>query len=299
MRNDSLNDNFSNASEAPAWIRLLGRISRSTPYFKGKWRIMGRVFHRWFINRRLRDDVQLNSSTVIACDLWDEVSFGIWWGGETYEINETPYFKSLLKPSSVVSDIGANVGYYSLVAAPLVGSTGRVYAFEPASRQFASLKKNALRNGFTQILPNKLALADKPGEAVLYQEDEFNTGSASLHHTGPNNTKGEMVTLTTLDDFVEPLKLDRLDVIKVDVEGYELAVLNGGRKTLEEFHPTLLIEVRESHQRQAGFSRKELFDWFTARNYLPFRIKPGAGLTQINEPEDGNLIVFRHVSRAG
>jgi len=260
---------------------------------------MGRVFHRWFINRRLRDDVQLNSSTVIACDLWDEVSFGIWWGGETYEINETPYFKSLLKPSSVVSDIGANVGYYSLVAAPLVGSTGRVYAFEPASRQFASLKKNALRNGFTQILPNKLALADKPGEAVLYQEDEFNTGSASLHHTGPNNTKGEMVTLTTLDDFVEPLKLDRLDVIKVDVEGYELAVLNGGRKTLEEFHPTLLVEVKELHQRQAGFSRKELFDWFTARNYMPFRIKPGALLTPINEPEDGNLIVFRHVPQAG
>ena len=214
MRNDSLNDDFSNASEAPAWTRLFGRISRSTPYFKGKWRIMDRIFHRWFINKRLRDDVQLNPSTIVACDLWDEVSFGIWWGGETYEIRETPYFKSLLKPSSVVFDIGANVGYYSLVAAPLVGSTGRVYAFEPASRQFASLKKNASRNGFTQILPNKLALADKPGEAVLYQEDEFNTGSASLHRTGHNNTKGEIVNVITLDDFVEPLKLDRLDVIK-------------------------------------------------------------------------------------
>ncbi|MGA3263661.1 MAG: FkbM family methyltransferase [Terracidiphilus sp.] len=260
---------------------------------------MDRIFQAWFIKRRLWDNVQLNASTIIACDLWDEVSFGIWWGGETYELKETPYFKSLLKPHSVVFDVGANVGYYSLTAAPLVGFEGRIYAFEPATRQFGRLKENASRNGFRQILPYKLALSDKAGEAVLHLENVFNTGSASLRAAGIKNISAEMVTCTTLDEFVESQALDRLDVIKIDVEGYELAVLNGGRKTLERFHPVLLVEVKEHHQRLAGFSRKELFDWLIARNYLPFRIKSDARLTPIQEPEDGNLIVFLQVSQTG
>lgn len=258
---------------------------------------MGWIFRRWFVNKRVWDDVQLNVSTAIACNLWDEVQFGIWWGGESYEIKQTRYFKSLLKPRSVVFDVGANVGYYSLIAAPLVGSGGRIYAFEPVSQQFGRLKDNALRNGFCQILPYKLALSDKPGEAVIHLEDEFNTGSASLRPAGPRNILDEIVTCATLDDFVEAQALDRLDVIKIDVEGYESAVLKGGHKTLEMFHPVLLVEVREDMQRLAGFSRRELFDWLSARKYLPFRINSDAQLASIKEPEDGTLIVFRQVSQ--
>ena len=150
-------------SHASPWIRALGRVSRSTPYFKGKWRVMGWTHRRWFVKKRMWDDAQLSSGTVVACDLWDKVQFDMWWGGETYEIRQAPYFKSLLKPQCVVFDIGANVGYYSLIAAPLVGPEGRIYAFEPAAEQFRHLKDNATRNGFSQILPYKVALSDKPG----------------------------------------------------------------------------------------------------------------------------------------
>ena len=255
------------------------------------------IFLRWFTNKRLWDDVQLNARTAIACNLWDEVQFGIWWGGETYELRQARYFMSLLKPGSVVFDIGANVGYYSLIAAPLVGSEGRIYAFEPVSHQFGRLKDNASRNGFCQILPYKLALSDKPGEAVIHLDNEFNTGAASLRPPGPKNILDEIVTCVTLDDFVESEALERLDVIKIDVEGYEVPVLDGGRKTLERFHPVLLVEVREDIQRLAGFSRQELFDWLVARNYLPFRISSNARLAPIKEPEDAPLIAFRHASQ--
>jgi len=260
---------------------------------------MDRIFRRWFINKRVWDDVQLNVNTAITCNLWDEVQFGIWWGGETYEINQTRYFKSLLKAGSVVLDIGANIGYYSLTAAPLVGSEGCIYAFEPASQQFVRLKDNALRIGFLQIHPYKLALSDKSGEATIHLEDEYNTGSASLRSAGPKNIWDEIVICTTLDDFVESQALDHLDVIKIDVEGYESAVLNGGHKTLERFHPVLLVEVQEYLQELAGFSRQELFDLLLARNYLPFRINSDAHLTSIKKPEDGTLIAFRHVSQIG
>jgi FkbM family methyltransferase len=287
------------ASRVSPWLGILGRISRNTPYFKGKWRVMDWFFRKWFIHRRMVEDVQFNASTVIACDLWDEVSFGIWWGGETYEIKETRYIKSLLTPLSVVFDIGANVGYYSLIAAPLVGPGGRIFSFEPAARQFGRLKDNALRNNLSQILPYKLALSDKSGEAVLGLDDAFNTGVASLRPAGSKSILDEVVTCTTLDDFVAAQALDRLDVIKIDVEGYESAVLIGGIKTLERFHPVLLVEVKDHHQRLAGFSRQQLFEWLMARNYLPFRINSDGHLTSIKEPEDGNLIVFRHASQIG
>jgi len=243
--------------------------------------------------------VQLNPSAIIACNLWDEVQFGIWWGGESYEIKQTRYFKSLLTPGSVVFDVGANVGYYSLISAPLVGPGGRVYAFEPASQQFALLKNNASRNGLCQILPHKLALSEKSGQAILHLEDEFNTGTASLRQAGPIDRLDEIVTCTTLDDFADSQVLDRLDVVKIDVEGNELTVLRGGRRTLEMFHPTLLVEVKEHHQVLAGCSSHELFEWLIALNYLPFRINSGTRPTPIESPEDGNLIAFRYVSKNG
>jgi FkbM family methyltransferase len=214
---------------------------------------MERIHRLWFTDKRVWDDVRLNASTVIACNLWDEVQFGIWWAGETYEIKQTRYFKSLLKPGSVVLDIGANVGYYSLAAAPLVGSGGRVYAFEPVAQQFGRLKENVLRNGIPHVLPYQLALSEKSGQAVMHLDDEFNTGSASLRPAGLSNVWDEIVACTTLDDFAESHALDRLDVIKIDVEGYESAVLMGGHKVLERFHPVLLVEVKDALQRLAGF----------------------------------------------
>jgi FkbM family methyltransferase len=296
LKNNGSNNAFPNASEAPLLLRILGRISRATPYFKGKWRIMDWIFARWFIKRRVWTDVQLNIHTTIVCNLWDYVQFGIWWGGETYEIKQTLYFKSLLRPGSVVFDIGANVGYYSLIAAPLVYPNGSVYAFEPVSQQFELLQENAKRNGFSQIFPHKIALSDKSGDAVIHLEDEFNTGLASLRSA--SRTKlDEIVSCVTLDDFVQSQALDRLDVIKIDVEGHESAVLNGGHSTLERFHPVLLVEIKESIQRLAGFSRQKLFEWLMSRDYLPFRIESDARLVSIKEPEDGMLIVFRHASQ--
>lgn len=284
--------------QASPWIRFLGRVSRSTPYFKGKWRVMGWIHRRWFVKKRMWDDARLSFGTVVACDLWDEVQFDMWWGGETYEIRQTPDFKSLLKPQCVVFDIGANAGYYSLIAAPLVGPEGRIYAFEPAAEQFRRLKDNATRNGFSQILPFKLALCDRVGEAVLHLDDEFNTGSASLRPAGARNIRDEIVKCTTLDDFVESKQVDRIDVMKIDVEGCELAVLRGGQRALDRLRPILLIEVKEHHQRLAGFSSKELYDQLIAQDYRPYRIHAHARLSPIDEPEDGILIAFRHVSQA-
>lgn len=278
--------------EVSPLLRQIGAFSRSTPYFKGKWRLMEWLFRRWIHRWRVVGDVQLNPSIRLTCKLWDEVQFGIWWGGETYEHLQTRYFKSLVKPGDVFFDIGSNIGYYSLTAAPLVGPSGRIYAFEPATQQFTLLKANLSRNNLTQVEAVQLALSDCNGPGVLHLDDTFNTGSAALRSgdaTGPNE---ETVTCTTLDDFVESRQIDRIDVMKIDVEGFEMSVLRGGCRTLERLRPTLLIEVKDHHLQRGGSSRDKLYAYLRALGYTSYRIKSRERLEEIKEPEDGVLVVF-------
>lgn len=275
-------------------LRWLGSLSNSIPYFPGRWRIMDRIFHRWFKHSSIQIDVPLNSNVTVACNLGDEVQFGMWWGRESYEIGPTKFFKTLLFPGAVFIDIGAHVGYYSLVAAPRIGSSGRIYSFEPMSQQFERLTENIRRNQLFQITPLKLALSDLALTAVLQLNDAHNTGSATLRPCGGPVVQRETVECTTLDLFAESEDLYRVDVVKIDVEGFEVAVLRGASKTLARFRPVILIEVVDRLQTERGSTREELYACLGQLGYQPYRIKRDGRVQLIQKPEDGTLIVFRH-----
>ena len=253
---------------------------------------MNRIFESWFTRQRLYIDVPLNSQITVTCNLWDGVQFAMWWAGEHYELKETRYFKSLLGPGAVVLDVGANVGYYSLVAATVVGPEGRVHCFEPVRAQFLRLQENIRRNNLPQVSAHNVALSDKPGTAVISMDDPHNTGGASLRPPPGNVAARETVSITTLDIFTSENPLPRLDVIKMDVEGFESYVLRGGAQTIRRFRPPVMIEIVDYIQRQAGSSRKELYEFFAGLDYAPFRIQSDESLEPIRQPEDGTLIVF-------
>jgi FkbM family methyltransferase len=253
------------------------------------------IFSHCFKQSSIQIDVPLNSSVTVACNLGDEVQFGLWWGRESYEIGPTKFFKSLLFPGAVFADIGAHVGYYSLVAAPRVGSSGRIYSFEPMSQQFDRLTENIRRNHLCQITPLKLALSNNALAAVIQLNDAHNLGSASLRPANGNPTVcQETVECTTLDMFAESEGLSRLDVVKIDVEGLEVAVLRGASRTLARFRPVILIEVVDRLQTEGGSSREELYACLAQFGYQPYRIKRDGRVQIIRRPEDGTLIVFRH-----
>jgi FkbM family methyltransferase len=258
---------------------------------------MEQVFESWFKKNRRQVDVPLSPQVTVKCNLWDEVQFGFWWAGELYEYKQTRYFKSLLSPGAVVADVGANVGYYSLVAAPLVGSAGQVYAFEPMGAQFAQLCANVMRNSLRQVNLVNLALSDEVGEATITLEDENNTGSASLRG-GTGSAGSEKVQVSTLDHYFGSQPLQRLDVVKIDVEGFETAVLRGGEGTIGRFRPVVMIEVVDAIQKRAGSSRAEVYEWFDEHGYEPFAIERNGELRPITEPEDGTLVVFKPGGRS-
>lgn len=149
----------------------------------------------------------------------------------------------------VFLDVGANVGLFTLSAKQRLPNL-RVYAFEPHPRNAACLARTIRENGWKEVQLESLALAATEGSASLFQ-DESDSGGHSLLATNLWNNRGVTaavpVTLITLDRWAERVKLDRLDAVKVDVQGAENGVLLGGKNTISRFRPELLIEVQHEN----------------------------------------------------
>ncbi len=156
---------------------------------------------------------------------------------EIYEPFETALFKKEIKPNQTVLDIGANIGYYTLIAAKLVGPKGKVYAFEPDPDNFALLKKNVEANGYSNVVLVNKAVLDKTMTAKLFI-NETNRGDHRLYDSRDNRPSIAVQTVR-LDDFFK--KLDKnIHFIKMDIQGSEARALNG-MKSLIRRNPSLRL----------------------------------------------------------
>lgn len=156
-----------------------------------------------------------------------------------FEEDTTRAIKSILRPGMTVLDIGANIGAHTLPMAKCVGPEGRVIAFEPMASAQKKLNTNMGLNAFTNIFVEKIALSN-----------ETYTGPAGFRTSwdmyGPNAdgvVPEEIVTFQQLDKYVEIQKLSTVDFIKLDVDGFEYKVLEGGVETLKRFKPVLSMEL--------------------------------------------------------
>ncbi len=166
---------------------------------------------------------------------------GYWLG--SYEMRKRQAFEAEIPRGAVVFDIGANVGYYSLLAAVLVGAGGKVYAFEPLPRNIDFLRKHIALNQLKNIEVIEAAVSAQTGKS------SFDLGASSA--MGHISNSGEIeVRLVSLDDMLEQGTLHQPDYMKVDVEGAEFEVLKGARKLLERHRPVLFLDThqREAHQ---------------------------------------------------
>lgn len=145
-----------------------------------------------------------------------------------YERQETGFVEKEIKPGQTVVDIGAHIGYYSLIFAKLVGPSGIVYAFEPDPTNFSILQKNIKLNGYNNIVPINKAVTEKSGALNLYVSD----GSAGDHkiYNSDENRKTLQIDGVALDDFFKDKKVD---FIKMDIQGAEGGALKGMASLLE------------------------------------------------------------------
>jgi FkbM family methyltransferase len=154
-----------------------------------------------------------------------------------------PEIQSILErelgPGDVFVDAGASIGFFSLLAARIVGPSGRAIAFEPQPVAAASVRTNVELNGFENVTVVEAALSNARGTAMLR-----GVGTATAHLTTAGEAIGGLrVDRISLDDFLAERPAIVPDLVKIDVEGHEASVLAGMQTTLAEDRPTLVVEL--------------------------------------------------------
>lgn len=232
------------AASGGSMLATVGRaLRRALP--AGRWRV-DQVTDR-FAPREGRARVSADG-LVFDLDRADFLQRQIYVTGE-YEPHLCARLRQHLKPGAVFYDIGANVGYLSLLAWKL---GARVHAFEPNPNVRSQLERNIALNG-ADVRVFDVGLSDCEGSLPLYLDQNGNSGASSL--AAGRSDRSVDIRLVTLDS----LDLPPPDVIKIDIEGAEVRALRGARRALAH-RPVILCEVSEWSLRQLGNSTDELFD---------------------------------------
>jgi FkbM family methyltransferase len=151
--------------------------------------------------------------------------------------SEIALLSQLIKPGSVILDVGANIGTHTLSLASLVQNEGYVFSFEPQRLAFEFLCANILINNLTNVFPMHVGISNEPGELlipVINPAIKVNTAGFTIE----GHKTGDVVRIITLDS----IQLTRCNLIKIDVEGMELKVLEGARQTIQNHRPILFVE---------------------------------------------------------
>jgi FkbM family methyltransferase len=177
------------------------------------------------------------------------------------------HLRQLVPPGGVFFDIGANIGYYSLTLANGLQKRCQVHAFEPTPATYERLRRHIEWNGMAQAIEaHQLALSDTSGTANLIQRAD-NSGASRLGV----DAQGVAVPVTTLDRFCDERGINRLDAIKIDVEGYEARVLRGGQSTISRLKPALIVEFWTTGLARADATVDELADLLRSFGYKLYK----------------------------
>ncbi|MDA1096056.1 MAG: FkbM family methyltransferase [Chloroflexi bacterium] len=231
---------------------LLGRIYRvgrnaiwRSPI--GEWPVtanllirLGFVFRRWFRIAPQEQAIGIVNGHQMMFDAGSEAYFDMTHGA--WEPGVTRLFEQMLRPGMVVVDAGAHIGYFTLLAARLVGPTGKVYAFEPVPSSFALLQKNVELNGYTNVTLRQMAVSDGGERTMTFYVHANPVGSSFYAETLGKSDDAIEVGVTSLDSFFEREAWPNVDLIKMDIEGAEPEAV-AGMAQLAERNPRLRFVV--------------------------------------------------------
>jgi FkbM family methyltransferase len=226
----------------PPWFRAARAVVRRLP--AGRFRAFERLSRAGLppFEDRLADDV---GGWRYGCDLRNVIAREACLTGRTAPA-ETAAVRASLSPGGTFVDVGANWGYFTLVAAHAVGDAGRVVALEPDPRVHAELRANVQRNGIRNVSVLAVAASDRAGQATLsgYAEADRNRGVSSLVAAPAGDAPSFTVRTAPLDDLLDEQGIEFADLVKIDVEGAEELVVRGMARGLESGrYRRILVEL--------------------------------------------------------
>ena len=213
--------------------------------------------------RVVRDGVVFIAQPAIPLD-WQVALFG------TYEPELRDIVRSVLPVGGIALDVGANVGWHTLLMAHLVGHGGRVFAVEANPSVRKRLEDNLKLNGFRQVEVIPYAIADSEGVVEFYGPEADDAGSGDGHIvavTGNNRRNIVRVESRCIDAIFPATKAERLDLIKIDVEGFEWPALKGAEQTIARFRPHIVFEYLAEYASRGGGTPELLEEYFEKHNY--------------------------------
>lgn len=230
-----------------------------------------KLLHRWNLINRNRDIIyKTKYDFKIRLDLSKNVDYAIYLG-IFEDLIVTDFFKSI-KPGMVIFDVGANIGYYSLIASKAIGSHGDIYSFEPSEWAFNRLRNNILQFGTELIHFYNCGVSDKVGKSSLKicDDDAYNTlGEESIHKI----LKTKEINLITLDQFVCDNDINDVHIIKSDTEGSEYNVFKGCPEILRNHKPKLYFENNPKLAKGFNYNIQELYSYLKDFNYVFYEFR--------------------------
>jgi FkbM family methyltransferase len=248
-------------AELPGWARVMhgvgfGAALGGAERMRPEWKQMPKAIVR---GKRHGFQMKLDRSDWAQCSTW--------FLGRYYELGVQRTLDQLLRKGDTMVDIGANIGMIALHARSLVGETGRVICFEPNPECADAIEEHMAMNAIGNVSVRRCALAAANGSLTLSLTSDH-TGTATLARV-PGAVRSIQVAVRVGDEELERV-IPR--VIKIDVEGFELQVLQGLRKTLARHKPFLITELVDEHLAGAGTSADEVHDFLSEFGYTPYGI---------------------------
>lgn len=200
-----------------------------------------------------RDGIKMN------VDISDYIGHYIFFGFKDASVRQ---LMDLCKPGSNVIDVGTNVGWTVLNLARL-SHTGTVFGFEPDPFNYGQCRDNVKLNSFRNIELFPVGLSDVNAQLTMEVRVPSNRGGNRISTT----SQGHKVDVVRLDDFEPVKKATHIDLIKIDVEGYEMNVLKGAVHLLQKHHPVLFIEMDDSNLKDQGYSAKAMIGFLHNAGY--------------------------------
>lgn len=248
--------------------KFLGAYGRMARPHRGRDRLVAfmskRARVRWNSVRHIwRRGLHLESDFSVDNTGWILYSYGCL---DYYDERE---IRKFLRSGDVCFDVGAHIGYYSLLFSRWVEPTGRVYSYEPVPFTHSFLRRNLQHNRTSNVVVEQIAIGDASGFVRMSTVPDGRLGWSNV------NDSGELETwCTTIDAEVERLGLEHLDFIKMDVEGYEMRAWEGATRTIKQMRPKAMFEVNRRALEEHGSSPAMLEEFFRSQNYGLFRAGP-------------------------
>lgn len=187
-----------------------------------------------------------------------------------YEPIETEFFCRQVKKNSVVIDIGANIGYYTLIAARSVGENGKVFSFEPNPVNFSILRKNIALNGYKNVEAVPMAVSNFTGKTKLYLSED-NSGDHRIYDSHDGRQYLEIKTIA-LDDYFEDSSLS-INLVKIDAQGCEYAIFQGAANLFKKNDVKVIVEFWPVGLKMFGTEPEEFLNLLSEYGFHIFKLE--------------------------